>query len=158
MTATAATPATTATTDRPRSIPVGRVERWINTTVRGLTKLGLSIKGTRVLAVRGRRSGEWRTIVLNPITVDGVRYLVAPRGTTEWVRNLRAAGEGELRVGRRVEAFTATEVADDDKAPILRAYLAAYSSTAGTYFDVDATADDRAFVAAGPDHPVFRTA
>lgn len=96
--------------------------------------------------------------MLNPITVDGVRYLVAPRGTTEWVRNLRAAGEGELRVGRRVEAFTATEVDDQAKAPILRAYLDAYGSTAGTYFAVDATATDQELVAVGPDHPVFRTA
>ena len=68
-----------------------------------LTKLGLSVRGSRILRVRGRQSGEIRTNVVNVLTHDNERYLVAPRGTTHWVRNLRVAGKAELKVGRRVE-------------------------------------------------------
>ena len=133
-------------------------DRLMNGTARWLTRIGISVQGTRVLAVRGRRSGEWRTIVLNPIAVDGHRYLVAPRGETQWARNLRAAGGGELRVGRRVEAFTATEVQNADRAPILRAYLDAYGWSAGRFFAVAADSTDAELTAAAPDHPVFRIA
>src|SRR5579859_3552440 len=94
-----------------------------NQLVAFLTKRGISILGSRVLAVRGRASGEWRTTPVNLLTYEGRRYLVAPRGETQWVRNLRVARDGELRVGRRVEAFRAVELADDEKPPVLRAYL-----------------------------------
>ena len=102
-----------AATDR--YLEPGRVARLFNRIVAGLTRLGISVWGSRVLAVRGRSSGAWRTVPVNLLVVDGQRYLVAPRGVTQWVRNLRAAGGGELRVGRRVEVFTAEELADDDK-------------------------------------------
>jgi deazaflavin-dependent oxidoreductase (nitroreductase family) len=68
--------------------------------------MGISVYGSRVLAVKGRKSGEWRTTPVNPLRVDGVRYLVAPRGNTQWVRNLRVVGTGELRVGAKTEPFT----------------------------------------------------
>ncbi len=84
-----------------------------NRAVRGLTRLGISVYGSRELRVRGRQSGEWRTTPVNLLTLDGQRYLVAPRGVTQWVRNLRVAGTGELRVGRRVEPFGASEVGDE---------------------------------------------
>ncbi|MCT7036717.1 nitroreductase/quinone reductase family protein, partial [Salmonella enterica] len=87
---------------------------------------GLPLAGSRVLAVRGRSSGEWRTTPVNPLRVGGERYLVAPRGEAQWVRNLRVAGTGELRHGRRVEPFTASEVVDADKTPVLREYLRAW--------------------------------
>jgi len=94
-------------TEAARYLMPGRSAQLLNKVVTGLTRLGLSVWGSRVLAVRGRSSGAWRTVPVNLLTVDGERYLVAPRGATQWVRNLRAAGGGELRVGRRVEAFTA---------------------------------------------------
>src|ERR1700761_1069566 len=86
-----------------------------NRAVRRLTRLGISVAGSRELRVRGRKSGEWRSTPVNLLTGDGQQYLVAPRGTTQWVRNLRAAGEGELRVGRRSEPFKAAELTDQDK-------------------------------------------
>ena len=76
-----------------------------NRLVAFLTRAGLSVWGSRELRVKGRTSGEWRTTPVNLLTVDGRRYLVAPRGTTQWVRNLRVAGTGELHVGRRIETF-----------------------------------------------------
>src|SRR5437868_10975355 len=84
-----------------------------------LTRLGLSVYGSRILAVRGRSSGQWRTTPVNLLQHDGERYLVAPRGVTQWVRNLRTSGAGELRLGSRREPIRVREVSDAEKAPIL---------------------------------------
>ena len=73
-----------------------------NRLVARMTKLGISVWGSRILRVRGRTSGEWRSTPVNLLTFERTRYLVAPRGETQWVRNLRVAGDGELRVGRRI--------------------------------------------------------
>ncbi len=128
-----------------------------NQLVAGLTRLGVSVWGSRVLAVRGRKSGEWRTTPVNLLTIDDVRYLVAPRGQTQWVRNLRVAGTGELRLGRRVETFTPTEVADADKPAILRAYLKRWKIEVGVFFDgIDHTATDAQLLEIAPGYPVFR--
>lgn len=128
-----------------------------NRAVRRLTRLGLSVWGSRELRVRGRSTGTWRTVPVNLLTVDGVSYLVAPRGVTQWVRNLRAAGAGELRVGRKVQPFTAEELPDEAKPAILRAYLRRWKFEIGAFFDgigPDATNEQFAAVAAG--YPVFR--
>ena len=131
-------------------------DHLFNRLVAWLVRHGVSLAGARVLAVRGRTSGEWRTTVLNPMELDGRRYLVAPRGQTQWVRNLRAAGGGELRVGRRSEAFAAAEVADVDKGPVLRAYLDRWGWEVGRFFeDLDKDSDDAAVAAVAPDFPVF---
>src|SRR5882757_6230849 len=107
-----------------RYIVPNRFTRWFfNPLIRRLTRWGVSIRGSRELAVRGRVSGEWKRVPVNPLDLDGHRYLVAPRGTTQWVRNLRVAKSGELRVGRRVEPFRAVEVDDAAKVAILRNYL-----------------------------------
>ena len=128
-----------------------------NRTVAVLTRLGVSVWGSRELRVRGRKSGEWRTTPVNLLTHDGVRYLVAPRGETQWVRNLRAAGTGELRVGRRVEPFRATEMADADKPEILRSYLRRWKMEVGVFFDgVDANSAEHELLRIAADHPVFR--
>src|SRR5918994_3274701 len=81
-----------------------------NRIVAALTRLGIAVAGSRVLEVRGRSSGEWRRTPVNPLSFEGSRYLVAPRGNTQWVKNLRASGEGRLVVGRRTEPFSAVEV------------------------------------------------
>ena len=122
-----------------------------------LTKSGISVWGSRELRVRGRTSGTWRTVPVNLLEHDGQRYLVSPRGTTQWVRNLRVAGKGELRVGRRIEPFDATEVEDDDKVAILRAYLRRWKMEVGVFFEgVNADASDDELRAIGDRHPVFR--
>lgn len=141
----------------PRYIQAGRLGGLFNRLVGGITGAGISLKGSRVLAVRGRTSGEWRTVPVNPLTVDGVRYLVAPRGQTQWVRNIRVAGGGELRLGRRTEPIAVTELADADKPPVIRAYLAEWAWEVGQFFDgltKDATDDQIRAVA--PGFPVFR--
>jgi deazaflavin-dependent oxidoreductase (nitroreductase family) len=121
------------------------------------TRLGLSLFGSRVLAVRGRKSGEWRMTPVNPLTVGDARYLVAPRGNTQWVRNLRAAGGGELRAGRKTEQFSAEEVAEADRVPLLREYLRKWKWEAGQFFDGrTAASSDAELLAIAADHPVFR--
>lgn len=127
-----------------------------NRSVRWLTRRGLSVWGSRELRVRGRSTGEWRTTPVNLLTFEGRRYLVAPRGHTQWVRNLRVAGGGELRVGRRVEEFTATELDDDAKPEVLREYLRRWKAEVGVFFDgVDASASDDELRAIAGGHPVF---
>lgn len=123
-----------------------------------LTGLGFSVWGSRVLEVRGRSSGEPRRTPVNLLSVDGTRYLVAPRGETQWVRNLRAAGEGRLLLGRRSENFSAVELTDVDvKAPILRAYLKRWKAEVGVFFDgVGPDSTEAELRAEAAKHPVFR--
>jgi deazaflavin-dependent oxidoreductase (nitroreductase family) len=128
-----------------------------NRAVAGLTRLGVSVWGSRVLRVRGRKSGQWRANPVNLLTCDGRRYLVAPRGETDWVRNLRVAGTGELVVGRKVEHFTADELGDDEKVDVLRAYLRRWKFEVGRFFDgVSADSPDDDLRRIAPEHPVFR--
>jgi deazaflavin-dependent oxidoreductase (nitroreductase family) len=123
----------------------------------GLTGAGVSVLGSRILAVRGRTSQEWRTTPVNLLTEGGSRYLVAPRGTTQWVRNIRVAGGGELRLGRRVEEIRVAELSDDEKTPILRAYLRRWKSEVGIFFEgVGPKSSDAELRAIAPNHPVFR--
>lgn len=138
--------------------PPGWFTRQVfNRAVKLLVRCGISILGSRELAVRGRRTGVWRTTPVNLLVHEGDRYLVAPRGHTQWVANLRAAGTGELRLGRRVEQFEATEVNNDDKPQILRAYLRRWKVEVGVFFSgVDANSPEEELRRIAPDHPVFR--
>jgi len=131
---------------------------FFNDTVGRLTRMGVSVYGSRILYVRGRKSGEWRSTPVNPLSLpDGARYLVAPRGNTQWVRNLRTVGTGELRIGRKTEPFAATEIADDDKPAILRAYLKRWKFEVGVFFDgVDAKAPEEKLREIAPGYPIFR--
>jgi deazaflavin-dependent oxidoreductase (nitroreductase family) len=122
-----------------------------------LTRLGVSVRGSRVLEIPGRTSGEPRRTPVNLLTLDGREYLVAPRGHTQWVRNLRAnEGRLDLLLGRRRTHRVATELVDDTKIPVLRAYLRHWKVETGQFFDgVDADASDEQLRAIAPRHPVF---
>ncbi len=95
--------------------------------------MGISLAGSRKLTVRGRKSGEPRTTPVNPLDLDGETFLVAPRGTTQWVKNLRAVNEGELQIGRKTRRFRGDEIADADKLPILKTYLDKWAWEVGTF-------------------------
>jgi deazaflavin-dependent oxidoreductase (nitroreductase family) len=128
-----------------------------NRAVNGLMALGISIMGSRVLEVKGRKSGQWRSTPVNLLEVDGARYLVAPRGNTQWVRNMRVAGGGRLRLGRKTEDFKATEVTGAAVVPLLRAYLKKWKWEVGAFFDgVGPDSTDAQLLAIAPDHPVFK--
>jgi deazaflavin-dependent oxidoreductase (nitroreductase family) len=107
-----------------------------NRVVALLTRLGVSVYGSRVLEVRGRKSGEWRQTPVNLLRYEGAEYLVSPRGQTQWVKNLGASGQGRLRVGRRAQSFHAVELADDEKPPLLRAYLRKWKFEVGVFLPV----------------------
>ncbi len=107
----------------------------LNGIVAGLARVGISVAGSRVLEVPGRASGTARRTPVNLLIVDGQRYLVAPRGHTQWVRNLRASGRGRLLLGRHREPFAAAELSDAEKTPILRAYLKRWKFEVGMFFD-----------------------
>ena len=128
-----------------------------NAAVAALTRVGVSVWGSRVLRVKGRTSGEWRTAPVNLLTYEGTRYLVAPRGQTQWVRNLRVSGTGELLLGSKVQPFRAVEVGDDEKIPILKAYLKRWQAEVGVFFrGVSADSPEADLRRIAPDHPVFR--
>jgi len=128
-----------------------------NRIVAGLTRLGVSVAGSRVLEVRGRKSGEPRRTPVNLLTYEGARYLVSPRGHSQWVRNMRASGGGRLLVGRRAETFTATEIPDDEKPELLRAYLKKWKWEVGAFFGgVGPDSSDEELRRIAPDHPAFR--
>jgi deazaflavin-dependent oxidoreductase (nitroreductase family) len=142
-------------------VPTSAVGRQLNGifngTVAALTRSGVSIWGSRVLCVRGRKSGEWRSNPVNVLAHDGNRYLVAPRGQTQWVRNLRVAGGGELKVGKRVERFTATELTNEQKPEVLRAYLKRWKFEVGVFFEgVNANAPEAKLLQIAPGYPVFQ--
>jgi len=128
-----------------------------NRAVAALTRIGISVWGSRVLRVRGRKSGEWRSSPVNLLSRGGEQYLVAPRGHTQWVRNIRISHEGELVLGRRVQRFRAVEIGDPDKVPILRDYLRRWKFEVGVFFDgASADSSDEQLRAIAPDHPIFR--
>lgn len=128
-----------------------------NPLVNWLTRHGISVYGSRTLAVRGRRSGQWRTTPVNPLELGGQRYIVAPRGVTDWVRNIRASGEGELWLGSRREPIKVVELTDAEKPQILRGYLRKWAWEVGAFFEgVGADASDADILAACPKHPIFR--
>ncbi len=98
--------------------------RAANATIRWLAEMGISIAGTRALRVRGRKTGKQRKVVINLLTVDGVDYLVSPRGNTQWARNVRAAGVVEIGPRWRRQRARVSEVDDAAKPELLRRYLA----------------------------------
>ena len=136
----------------------GAITRTIvNPFVGWLVKRGVTAKGAAVLSVRGRTSGEWRSTPVNPLTLGGERFLVAPRGETQWVRNLRVAGSGRIQRGKHVEEFTAAELDDAAKPAVLRAYLEEWAWEVGAFFEgVGADATDEQLAAIAPNHPIFR--
>ena len=131
--------------------------RVMNPTILILTRAGLSVWGSRILEVRGRQSGTPRRTPVNLLEFEGRQYLVSPRGEGQWVRNVRADG-GRLTLirGRRREAWRAEEIPDNEKPPILRAYLRRWKMEVGVFFDgVTADSEDQDVARIAPQHPVF---
>lgn len=132
-------------------------QQVFNRLVGWLTRLGVSVWGSRVLEVPGRTSGEPRRVPVNLLTYDGQQYLVSPRGHGQWVRNVRAnGGRLDLLLGRRRTHHVAHELADADKVDVLRAYLKRWKFEVGQFFDgVDAESSVETLLGIAPNHPVF---
>ncbi|WP_255947604.1 nitroreductase family deazaflavin-dependent oxidoreductase [Streptomyces odontomachi] len=134
-----------------------RLDRKLSATVGWLARHGLSLAGSAELSVRGRSSGEWRRVPVNPLSHEDGWYLVSARGDSQWVRNMRAAGGGQLQVGRRTQQFTAVELPDAEKPAVLRAYLDKWGWQVSRFFGpVTAGSTDPELLAAAHRHPVFR--
>ncbi len=144
--------------DRHYREPGWFTKHVFNRTVAGLTRAGISVLGSRVLEVRGRKSGLARRTPVNLLALDGREYLVAPRGETEWVRNVRAdGGKLDLLVGSRRQHYRGEEVADADKVDVLRGYLRRWKAEVGVFFDgVGPDSTDEQIRDIAPKHPVFR--
>ena len=128
-----------------------------NKTVAGLTRIGISVWGSRVLEVKGRTTGEPRRTPVNLLTIGDAHFLVSARGEGQWVRNVRAdGGRLDLLIGRSRTNYVATEVADQEKVPVLRAYLERWKAEVGTFFDgVGPKSTDAEIAAVAANHPVF---
>jgi deazaflavin-dependent oxidoreductase (nitroreductase family) len=139
----------------PKPYRLSPVRRAVNLLVRPLARLGLTGPRTHLLTVRGRRTGRmWSTPV--SIVRDGSeRWLVAPYGDRNWVRNARAARWVELRRGRRRERLAVEELAAEDAVPVLKEYYRQGRVTR-PFFDVSLSSSDDAWLAEAPRHPVFR--
>jgi deazaflavin-dependent oxidoreductase (nitroreductase family) len=120
---------------------------WFTRRVFNPLAMKFGLGGAVTLAVAGRKSGKLHLVPVIPVEYNGARYLVSPRGETEWVRNLRAAGAGELRRKGTIERFTATEVPVEERSPILEAYRRVAGGPVESQFKA---LPDPA------DHPVFR--
>ncbi len=123
--------------------------KFINATVRQLASIGVSRRDTVAVRVRGRKSGKMRSNVVTYVEHDGARYLVAPRGSTEWVRNVRAAGGEAALKRRRAQAVRLVELPEEQRAPIIRAMVQ-------REFGVQADSPDADIERIAPRHPVFR--
>jgi deazaflavin-dependent oxidoreductase (nitroreductase family) len=153
-------PASSATEHFRRKRPGWFTSRVFNPAVAAVTRLGISVWGSRVLEVRGRKSGQPRRTPVNVLSFEGSSYLVAPRGDTQWARNLRASGECSLLIGRGGgKHYVASELGDEEKPPILRAYLKRWKFEVGVFFDgIGPDSSDNELRQASSKHPVFRLA
>lgn len=114
-------------------VPTGRLGTAANKVVGVLTRIGLAPNGCHNLQVPGRASGQPRTTPVNVLDLAGARYLVAARGRTQWVRNVRAGGAVTLRRGRRTESVMLVELGDDRKPELIRAYLTRWAWQVADY-------------------------
>ncbi len=133
-----------------------KLTRTMNRFVSWLASRGLMPSDTITLEVKGRRSGMIRSNVVTWVEQDEGRYLVSPRGETEWVRNVRAAG-GDAAIRRRGrQTVRLEEVPTEERAPIIKAYLKKTAKATQQHFGVDPKAEIAEFEAIAAKHPVFR--
>jgi len=141
------------------STPVFRqptaLERLFNRCFGLLVGLGFGMKHNYLLQVRGRKSGKLYSNPIDLLEIDGRRFLVAPRGRTQWVRNAEAAGEVTLKRGMWQQSFTLRAIPDTDKPELLKAYLDSFKTTVQRYFPVPAGSDAKAFAGIAANYPVF---
>jgi len=142
-------------------MPEYRKPSWATRTLMNLipalaARAGLSLAGAWLLTVRGRKTGKAHTIPVNPLTANGAGYLVSPRGETQWARNLRAAGEAELQLGRRKERVRTVELADAEKPALIGAYLERWGNVTRSHFGTTKEPDDAELARLAARTPVFR--
>ncbi len=131
------------------------IERVFNRCFGFLVGLGLGMKHNYLLQVRGRKSGKLYSNPIDLLEMNGHRFLVAPRGRTQWVRNAEAAGEVALKRGSWQQSFSLRAIPDADKPELLKAYLDSFKTAVQRYFPVRVGSDAQAFAEIAPNYPVF---
>lgn len=131
------------------------IDRMFNRLFGFLVGLGFGLPHNYLLEVRGRKTGRIYSTPVNLLDFQGKRFLVAPRGYTQWVRNAEAAGEIVLRKGSKREAFRIRTAPRQEKPEILKAYLDRFKLTVQRYFPVAAGSNPEAFVEVADRYPVF---
>jgi len=131
------------------------VDRIFNRAFSYLLKIGIGLPHNFLLEVRGRKSGRVYSTPVNVLGRNGKRYLVAPRGYTQWVRNVIASGGAVLARGSHREMVHLEMIDDNDKPEILKAYLERYKLTVQRYFPIPAGSPLEAFQPLIPQYPVF---
>lgn len=138
-----------------KTYEVGMGTRMVNAVMRRIVARGKGPPFIHLLSVRGRKTGQVRSTPVDVMEVGGRRYLVAPYGVTNWVRNARAAGEVTVSRGDHAETFRVTEVGLDEAVPVLRKYIKDIKF-ARSHFDAKPDSPDEEIAAEAPKHPVFR--
>jgi deazaflavin-dependent oxidoreductase (nitroreductase family) len=142
-------------TSMAKTFQVNFATRMRDSLIMALLRAGVNMGTTSLLTVRGRTSGQPHTVLVRLIEQDGQRWLVAPYGVDQWVRNLRVAGQATLTRGRRSEAISVTDLPAQEAAPILKQYLLNVAAVR-PFFDVTKDSPLEAFEQEAPRHPVFR--
>lgn len=137
------------------SIQPTPVERLANRILAVLLRFGLAAGYVHMLDVRGRKSGRVYSVPVDLMEWHDRKYLVAPRGNTQWVRNVRAAGEITLRRGSSSRRFSFTELDDSAKAPYLKEYLKRYRGAVQRFFTLTPDDSEAAFSGIAARYPVF---
>jgi deazaflavin-dependent oxidoreductase (nitroreductase family) len=131
------------------------MERAFNAAVGALVRVGIGLPQMRVLEVRGRKSGRLYSLPVDLLPYNGRLYLVAPRGRAEWVRNAEASGSVVLRRGSRAETYRLRPLANEEKPPILAAYLDRFRREVQRFFPVPAGSPAEAFASVAQRYPAF---
>jgi len=143
----------------PDTLPVFRepttVEKLFNRTFGFLVGLGIGPAHIYVLEVRGRKSGKLFSTPVDLLDLNSKRYLVAPRGRTQWVRNAEAAGEITLKKGSKRQKYGLRPLSDVEKLPVLKAYLDGFKKEVQRYFPVPAGSPSDAFAEVASSYPAF---
>lgn len=130
-------------------------ERFFNRAFGFLVGLGFGLGHNYLLQVSGRKTGRVYSTPVNVLEFQEKRFLVAPRGRTQWVRNAESAGEVTLKKGRNAQKFRLRPLPDAEKPEILKEYLGRFTSTVQRYFPVPAGSPPQAFAALAASYPVF---
>ena len=130
-------------------------EKFFNRAMGFLVSIGFAPSYMQLLEVRGRKSGKLYTTPVDLLELDGKRYLVAPRGRTQWVRNAEVSGEVTLKRGSTRQSFVLRALNDVEKLPILKAYLDRFKTAVQRYFTVPAGSPPEAFAEVATTYPAF---
>ena len=133
----------------------GLIDRFLNSTVRALVRVGVAPSHMRLLEVRGRKTGKIYSLPVDLLDREDALFLVAPRGRTQWVRNAEAQGEVTLRRGKESARYRLRLLQGSEKAAVLKAYLDRFHREVQRFFPVRAGSPVEEFASLAERYPAF---